>query len=254
MKISIITVCYNSEQTINEAIKSVLNQTYDNIEYIIVDGGSTDKTLRIITENETKFKGKLIWKSEKDEGLYDAMNKGIEMSTGDIVGFINSDDLFCDNEALEKIMKIFSLNQTLDSVYADLYYVDQNNTDKIRRKWITGKQKQFKYGWHPGHPTLYIKKEVYNKYGLFNLKYKLAADFEIMLRFLERYKISTFYLPECFVKMRLGGETNKSIRNVYKQNIECIKAFSENKIRINKILYPVYRLLPKLKQFLKKQI
>ncbi len=254
MKISIITVCYNSEQTINETIKSVLNQTYDNIEYIIVDGGSTDKTLGIITENETKFKGKLIWKSEKDEGLYDAMNKGIKMSTGDIVGFINSDDLFCDNEALEKIMKIFSLNQTLDSVYADLYYVDQNNTDKIRRKWITGKQKQFKYGWHPGHPTLYVKKEVYNKYGLFNLKYKLAADFEIMLRFLERYKISTFYLPECLVKMRLGGETNKSIRNVYKQNIECIKAFSENKIRINKILYPVYRLLPKLKQFLKKQI
>ena len=115
MKISIITVCFNSERTINETIKSVLNQTYDNIEYIIVDGGSKDKTLEIIKENEDKFNGKLIWKSEKDKGLYDAMNKGIKMSTGDVIGFINSDDLFCDNEALEKIMDIFnswlSINQ-----------------------------------------------------------------------------------------------------------------------------------------------
>lgn len=249
MKISIITVCFNSERTINETIKSVLNQTYDNIEYIIVDGGSKDKTLEIIKENEDKFNGKLIWKSEKDKGLYDAMNKGIKMSTGDVIGFINSDDLFCDNEALEKIMDIFNQNKKLDSVYADLYYVDQKNTDKIIRKWVTGKQKKFKFGWHPGHPTLYLKKEVYNKFGLFNIEYRLAADFEIMLRFLERFKITTHYLQEYLVKMRIGGETNKSIKNMIKQNIECIKAFSENEIKVNILLYPFYRLLPKIKQY-----
>ena len=251
MKISIITVSYNSSTTIRDTIDSVLNQTYPDIEYIIIDGSSKDTTVDIIKENESHFNGRMKWISEPDKGLYDAMNKGIQMATGNVVGIINSDDLFCDKSAIEKVMRIFEKNKSLDSVYADLFYVAQVDTSKIVRRWITGKQKQFKYGWHPAHPTLYIKKEVYNKYGLFNLDFKLAADFEIMLRFLEKYEISTCYIQEAFVKMRLGGETNRSLRNIYNQNVECIKAFHLNELKVNSLLYPFFRILPKLLQFKK---
>ena len=251
MKISIITVSYNSNLTIKDTIDSVLSQTYLDIEYIIVDGWSNDNTVDIIREYERSFNGRMKWISEKDSGLYDAMNKGIQMATGEIIGIINSDDLFCDKHAIEKVMHKFEENELLDSVYADLFYVAQNDTAKIVRRWKSGNQKRFKYGWHPAHPTLYIKKEVYNKYGLFNLDYKLAADFEIMLRFLEKYRISTYYLKEAFVKMRLGGATNKSIKNIYLQNIECLKAFQLNDIKVNVLLYPLFRILPKLIQFKK---
>jgi glycosyltransferase involved in cell wall biosynthesis len=244
-------VSYNSSTTIRNTIDSVLNQTYQNIEYVIVDGLSKDMTVDIIKEYEPSFNGRMNWISEPDNGLYDAMNKGIQMATGDVIGIINSDDLFCDKFAIEKVMQIFKENESLDSVYADLFYVAQEDTSKIVRRWITGNQKQFKYGWHPAHPTLYIKKEVYNKFGLFNLNYKLAADFEIMLRFLERYRISTYYLPEAFVKMRLGGATNKSFKNIYNQNIECIKAFRLNELKVNFLLYPFFRIIPKLFQFKK---
>jgi glycosyltransferase involved in cell wall biosynthesis len=229
----------------------VLNQTYQNIEYIIVDGLSRDTTVDIIQKYESSFNGRMNWISEPDNGLYDAMNKGIRMAKGDVIGIINSDDLFCDKHAIEKVMQIFAENESLDSVYADLFYVAQNETSKIARRWITGRQKQFKYGWHPAHPTLYIKKEVYNKYGLFNLDFKLAADFEIMLRFLEKYEISTSYIQEAFVKMRLGGETNKSLKNIYTQNVECIRAFRINGLKVNSLLYPFFRILPKLLQFKK---
>jgi glycosyltransferase involved in cell wall biosynthesis len=251
MKISIITVCFNSEKYITSAMESVLNQTYTDIEYIIIDGGSKDNTLNIIKQFEPKFNGRMKWISEIDNGLYDAMNKGIQMSTGDVIGLINSDDLFCDNLAIEKIMTIFNNDEQLDSIYADLYYVAQNDTDKIVRRWVTGKQRPFKNGWHPAHPTFYIKKGVYEKFGFFNLDFKLAADFEIMLRFLDKHNISTLYLPEPLVKMRLGGETNKSFKNIYRQNVECINAFSLNKIFVNKFLYPFYRTIPKLLQFKK---
>jgi len=251
VKISIITVIYNSELTIRDTFDSVLAQTYSDIEYIVVDGFSNDNTVDIIKEYEPKFKGRMHWISEPDKGLYDAMNKGISMATGDVIGIINSDDLFCDKFAIEKIMKVFEENALLDSVYADLYYVSQNNTSKIIRRWTTGKQKPFKNGWHPAHPTLYIKKEVYNNYGSFNLDFKLAADFEIMLRFIEKDKITTYYLREAFVKMRLGGETNKSLKNIYLQNVECIKAFRSNGLKVNILLYPLFRILPKLLQFKK---
>ncbi len=248
MKISIITVCYNSENTLEDTIQSVKEQSFKNIEYIIVDGNSKDHTLDIIKKN----KGIITkWISEPDKGLYDAMNKGIQMATGDIVGIINSDDLFCDDKAIDKVIKEFENNPELDGVYADLYYVDQNNTDRIVRKWVSGKQRKFKYGWHPGHPTLYLKKEIYDKYGLFDLDFKLAADFEIMLRFIEKHKIKIHYLPEFLVKMRLGGTTNESWKNIYDQNLECIRAFKKNELEVNSILYPFYRMVPKLFQFKK---
>jgi glycosyltransferase involved in cell wall biosynthesis len=249
MKLTIVTVCYNSEDTIASTIRSVLEQTYKDIEYIIVDGGSIDNTLSTIRKYEHKFNGNLYWVSESDNGLYDAMNKGIKMATGDVIALLNSDDLFCDERALEKVMNVFADNPKLDSVYADLYYVSQNDTNKIVRKWISGKQRLFSLGWHPAHPTLYLKKEVYQNFGLFNLDFKLAADFEIMLRFFDKHKISNVYLEQAFVKMRLGGESNKSFKNMYMQNIECIKAFEVNKLRVNKFMYPFYRLIPKLFQF-----
>ncbi len=251
MKISIITVSYNSEKYIASAIESVVSQTYSDIEYIIIDGGSTDNTVNIIKKFEPEFNGRMRWISQKDNGLYDAMNKGIRLATGDVIGLINSDDLFCDNLAIEKFMTIFNNNQQLDSIYADLYYVAQNDTDKIVRRWVTGMQRPFKIGWHPAHPTFYIKKVVYEKFGFFNLDFKLAADFEIMLRFLDKHTISTLYLPEPLVKMRLGGETNKSLKNIYRQNIECIKAFTVNQLQVNQFLYPFYRTIPKLLQFKK---
>ena len=248
MKISIITVSYNSDETIETTFQSVANQSYDNIEYIVVDGGSKDGTLDLIEKYAFTISK---WVSEPDKGLYDAMNKGIEMATGDVIGLINSDDLFCDNEAIKKVVEVFNSDVNLDSVYADLYYVSQFNTNNIVRKWVTSKQRKFKYGWHPAHPTFYIKKKVYEQYGLFNLNFKLAADFEIMIRFLEKYKITTKYLKHFLVKMRLGGETNKSLKNIYKQNLECIKAFRENGLSVNPVLYPLFRVLPKFFQFKK---
>jgi len=246
---SLITVSYNSSKTLSDTIQSVLNQTYYDIEYIIVDGNSNDNTIEIIKEFEPKFNGRMHWISEPDKGLYDAMNKGIRMATGDIIGIINSDDLFCDTEAISKVVNVFENDNLLDGVYADLYYVAQDDTNKIIRKWITGFQKPFCSGWHPAHPTLYLKSNVYIKHGLFDLNFRLAADFEIMLRFLDNHKIKIVYLPESFVKMRLGGETNKSIQNIYNQNIECIRAFEKNKIKVNKLLYPFKRLIPKLLQY-----
>lgn len=249
MKVSLITVAYNSAETIRDTIESVLTQTYPEIEYIIVDGKSSDNTVDIIKEYELRFDGKMKWISEPDKGLYDAMNKGISLSTGDVVGIINSDDLFCDNLALEKVINAFNADAHTDAVYADLFYVAQHDTERIIRKWITGVQKPFNAGWHPAHPTLYIKRKIYLMYGGFDLSFKLAADFEIMLRFIDRYKIKITYLQDSFVKMRLGGETNKSIKNIFNQNLECIRAFTKNGIDVNKLFYPIKRLIPKLIQF-----
>lgn len=249
MKFSLITVSYNSSQTIADTIESVLSQTYHDIEYIIVDGNSKDNTIEIVKSYEPLFSGRLRWISEPDNGLYDAMNKGVRMVTGDVVGIINSDDLFCDSEAISKVVSVFKNDNVLEGVYADLYYVAQDDTNKVIRRWVTGSQKPFSSGWHPAHPTLYLKNDVYKKYGFFDLNFRLAADFEIMLRFLDNYKIKISYLPESFVKMRLGGETNKSIQNIYNQNIECLKSFEQNKIKVNKLLYPFKRLIPKLLQY-----
>jgi len=249
LTISIITTCFNSEKYIRTALESVLEQTYPNIEHIIIDGNSTDNTVGIIQQYETLANGRMKWLSEPDKGLYDAMNKGILMATGDIIGILNSDDLYCDSFSIEKVMDIFNKDNTLDAVYANLYYVSQKDPAHIVRKWISKEQKPFQSGWHPGHTALFLKKKVYDDYGLYNLDFKLVADFELMLRIFDRYKIKACYLQEYLIKMRLGGVTNKSFKNIYKQNIECLKAFQCNQLTVNKFLYPFYRLLPKLSQF-----
>lgn len=246
MKISIITATYNSAATITDCIASINNQTYQDIEHIIIDGASTDNTLEIIKYTPNRVKQ---YFSEPDKGIYDAMNKGINLVTGDIVGILNSDDLYANNFIIEKIIQVFK-TKNVDCVHADLYYVNQNNTDKIVRHWRTRDYTPgaFKYGWHPAHATFFVRKEVYAKYGLFNLDFSLAADFELMLRLFERHKITSAYLSEPIVRMRLGGATSKNIKNIIKQNIECYKAFKVNGIKVSP-LYPFYRLLPKLKQF-----
>ena len=248
MKISLITVTFNSGGTLRDTIQSVLSQTYYDIEYIIVDGHSQDNTVDIIKEYEPLFDGRLKWISEKDQGLYDAMNKGFQMATGDMVGIINSDDLLAEATAIEKVIDCFEGHKDIDCVYADLYYVSQYDTSKIVRHWITGKQRSFSKGWHPAHPTFYVKREIYSKYGLFDLDFKFAADFELMLRFVEKEHIRLFYLPEPLVRMRLGGTTSKNLTNIRKGNIECLNAFRKNGIPVS-VLYPFYRLLPKLKQY-----
>lgn len=250
MKVSIITATYNSGLTLRDTIRSVLSQSYPNIEYIIIDGESKDNTLDIVSEYKDKI-SKVI--SEPDKGIYDAMNKGIRMATGDIVGVLNSDDFFASNNVIEKITNAFINQPDLDGVYTNLYYVKQNHPEITVRHWKSSEfiKGSFTKGWHPAHPTLYLKKSIYNKYGYFDLDFKLAADFELMLRFFEKYHIKTKYLDITTVRMRLGGATSKNISNIKKGNIECIKAFKKNGIEVSP-LYLVYRLLPKLKQFFKK--
>jgi glycosyltransferase involved in cell wall biosynthesis len=200
MKVSIITVSYNSQDTIEDTINSVLAQSYKDIEYIIVNGKSTDNTLDIVNKYRDKISNII---SEPDKGIYDAMNKGIRLATGDIVGILNSDDLYVDSKVISKIVKNIEKNKA-DCCWGNLVYVDKSDTNKIIRNWKSCEYKEslFKVGWAPPHPTFFVKKWIYEKYGLFDLNFPISADYEIMLRFLEKYKIKSCYIPEILVKMR----------------------------------------------------
>ena len=231
LKVSIITVVYNNKSTIKNAIESVLNQTYKNIEYIVIDGASTDGTIEIIESYANKM-DKFV--SEPDKGIYDAMNKGLKLATGDIVGILNSDDIYANNKVIETVADAFQKNDC-DAIYGDLVYVDKEDLNKIIRYWKSKPFKKglFKKGWHPAHPTYFVKKDVYDRYGLFNHDFKIAADYELMLRFMEKYNINTHYIPEVLVKMRVGGESNRSLKNILKANIECYKAWQINNLKIS---------------------
>ena len=249
-KISIITVVWNNASTIKDAIDSILNQTYENIEYIVVDGASTDGTVEIIQSYGDKI-SKFI--SEKDKGLYDAMNKGIGLATGDIVGILNSDDFYKSNDVLETVVNEF-IRKDIDCLYGDLEYVAAHDTDKIVRYWKSKEFEDglFQKGWHPAHPTFFVKREFYDKYGVFNLDFKIAADYEIMLRFLEKYKLKSFYINKTFVKMRIGGESNRSVLNITKANLESYRAWKVNGLYINPLRL-LLKPLSKLFQLLKRE-
>lgn len=227
MKVSIITVVRNSKGTIKDAIESVLNQTYKNIEYIIVDGGSTDGTVEIIKEYGNKI-DKFI--SESDNGIYDGLNKGINLASGDVVGLLHSDDLYNDNRTIEKVVDAFE-NEELDGVYGDLVYTYKKETGKILRYW---KSKPYSFellkkGWMPPHPTLFLKKQIYDKYGNFDLNFKIAADYDFMLRILGD-DVKVKYLPEVLYKMRVGGASNKSLKNIVQKSREDLRALKKNNI------------------------
>jgi glycosyltransferase len=215
LKVSIITACFNSAETIAATIASVKGQDYINIEHLIIDGNSMDATVDIIKQNAPNC----IIHSERDNGIYDAMNKGIILSTGDIVGILNSDDFYANSSIISKVVELFE-QVNCDAVYGDLVYVDANDTNRVTRKWISGKfsKQKFLYGWMPPHPTFFVKKEVYLKYGLFNLNVYTAADYELMLRLLFKFNIKVAYLQEILVKMRAGGASNISLKNRFLAN------------------------------------
>lgn len=243
MKVSLITVTYNSERTLQDTIDSVLSQSYQNVEYIIVDGASSDNTVDIIKQNVSRFAGRLFWISEKDQGLYDAMNKGIRMATGDVVGILNSDDVFMDDHVLEDVVSQFS--PSVDAIFGNLVFVDEFDTDKIVRCWTGTPYRSFQSGWHPAHPTFYVRRIIYDKYGLFDTSFQVSADFELMLRFIERFKIRANYFNRYMVKMRIGGESTGTLKNIIRGNLNVLRAFEKNNLSVS-FFYPVKRLLPKL--------
>jgi glycosyltransferase len=225
MKISIVTATYNSSLTVRDTLTSIRKQDYDHIEHIIVDGNSTDDTLQIV--DEFKHVSKII--SEKDQGIYDAMNKGISLATGDVIGILNSDDVYTNAQVISTVANIFS-DPAIKTSYADLQYVQQDNLNKVVRTWKAGNfsKRNFYYGWMPPHPTFFVKREVYDKAGLFNTSLKSAADYELMLRILIKHEIPAHYIPQVIVKMRAGGMSNASFKNRITANKEDRLAWKMN--------------------------
>ena len=227
--ISIVTVCFNSENTIKDTIDSVLNQTYGNIEYIIIDGGSIDGTVEFVQSYGDKI---ARFVSEPDKGIYDAMNKGIALATGDIIGILNSDDFYIDELVIEKVVKEFERN--IDCLYADLVYVRSENLNKVVRYYDSSQFAPSKvaYGWMPAHPTFFVKKDIYSKYGVFRTDLKIAADFDLMLRFLYTHSLTYFYMQKPIIKMRMGG-VSTSFSSVWINNIETLGACKSNGVKTN---------------------
>lgn len=249
MKVSIITVCYNSEKTIEDTIQSVIFQDYPDIEYIIVDALSSDSTMDIVKKYGNKI-AKVI--SEKDNGLYDAINKGIQLAEGDIIGLLHSDDIYYDLNVLSNVVREFKKHK-MDSLYADLLYVDKNDVKKVIRYWKskTYKDGLFKEGWMPPHPTFFVKRNVFERLGVYNLSLKSASDYELMLRFLHKFKISTFYLSRVIIRMRVGGKSNLSLSNRIRANKEDRLAWKINGLQPG-IFTMIRKPLSKISQFYKK--
>ena len=206
MKITLITVTYNSGKTIADCMESVLSQNYDNYEYLVIDGGSTDHTVEVIKQYEEKFQGRMRWVSERDKGIYDAMNKGIKMATGDVVGILNSDDYFTSSDVFETISKNFDISVS-DAIYGDIHFVHDGAPDKCVRYYSSKLFHPFwlRFGFMPAHPSFYCKRSVFEQYGLYRLDYKIGADYEMMVRLLKKHKIRAKYLKKDFVTMRIGG-------------------------------------------------
>jgi glycosyltransferase involved in cell wall biosynthesis len=241
-RISIITISFNSENSILETFQSVENQSFDNYEYLLIDGGSKDGTLNIA--NKQDHISEIV--SEPDKGIYDALNKGIKNSTGEIIGFLNSDDTFYDENSLQYIIDAFDKNT--DCVFGDLIYTDLN--ENIKRVWKGSEFKKggFKKGWMPAHPTFYCKRSVYEKLGLYDDSFKIAGDFELMLRFLEKHNIRSKYIPRTLVNMKVGGASNNGLKTKLDILKEEFRAFNQNDININELSY-IFNKAKKIKEF-----
>ena len=247
MKVSIITITYNSAETVEDTIQSVLSQSYPNIEYIIVDGASKDDTLSIVN----RYKDKIATiQSEPDKGIYDAMNKGVRLATGDLIGILNSDDFYADAQVISDIVKTVQ-SAGADGCYADLVYVDRNETSRVVRTWKSGEYRhgQFMRGWMPPHPTFFVKRAIYAKHGLYSLQLRSAADYELMLRLIHKHGISLAYLPRVITKMRAGGQSNVTLKNRWKANKEDRLAWKMNGLQPG-FLTLIRKPLSKLIQYL----
>jgi glycosyltransferase len=225
LKISVITVTYNSAATVRHALSCVADQDYPNIEHIIVDGASTDNTLNLV--GQFPHVHKVI--SEKDEGIYDAMNKGIRAAEGDIIGILNSDDVYVDEKVISAVARHFE-DPGMDACYADLQYVDRHDDNKVVRTWKSGtfSRSAFYWGWMPPHPTFFVRKTVYDRVGLFDTRLKSAADYEMMLRILLKHNMKASYIPRVIVRMRSGGLSNASFINRFRANQEDRLAWKIN--------------------------
>ena len=226
LSVSVVTACYNSAGTIDTTIQSVNSQSYSNIEHVFIDGGSTDATLDVIASIARTGHTVL---SEPDKGIYDALNKGIQRSTGDVVGFLHADDFYANDDVMDRIARCFAKPE-VQAVYGDLQYVSQADTTKVIRNWNT---KQFnpsrlKRGWMPPHPTLYVRKEWYQKIGGFDTNYRIAADYFSMLQFFSHPEFTADYLPQVLVKMRVGGASNRSLENIIQKSREDYSALKRS--------------------------
>lgn len=246
MKVSIITATYNSEVHIADCIKSVYNQTYNNIEHIIVDGASKDKTLEIINSTPNRIT-KVI--SEPDKGIYDAMNKGIKAATGDVIGILNSDDFFTSDNIIETVVDNFK-KDNIDALYGDVHFVNPDDLSKTVRYYSSAifRPALFRFGFMPAHPSFYMKKECYNKYGLYGLDYKIASDYDLLIRYLHKEKIKYRYIKRDFVTMRTGGVSTQNFNSNVTLNKEIVRACKKYGIYTNmfilsfKYLYKLFEL------------
>jgi len=247
MKISIITVVYNAQDTIEEAILSVASQTYPNIEHIIIDGASTDQTMSRIEQHKDKISHVV---SEPDKGLYDAMNKGIKLASGDVIGILNADDVYQDSTVLEQVMQAHQ-DVDLDACYADLVYVKEHDLTQVVRYW---KSRDYQTGlcftgWMPAHPTLFLKRQVYDQVGLFNTQLRYQADLEFCARLFEVHHIRSRYIPNLWVRMRLGGVTNNSVLTIFKGNWESYLALKTLGLKRHPISFFYLKFMPRIKQY-----
>ncbi|MEL5892855.1 glycosyltransferase family 2 protein [Bacteroides sp. GD17] len=231
MKITIITVTFDSDKTLSDTIQSVLAQTYQDIEYIIIDGLSKDKTMDIVKKYKPTFNGRLKWISERDQGLYDAMNKGIHMATGDIVGIINSDDFYHRADIVTKVVESFQ-DKTIQVVYGDVRFVNPDNLNKTVRYYSSKNfsPRYFRYGFMPAHPTFFTYRKYFEEFGYYKTDYRIAADYELLIRFLYTHQLKAKYLPLDFMKMRTGGTSTASFKSNLLLNKEIVRACRENGI------------------------
>jgi glycosyltransferase involved in cell wall biosynthesis len=226
--VSIVTVCFNSARTIRDTIESVLAQDYPKIQYIIVDGGSTDGTVGIVREYAERI---AVVISEPDRGIYDAMNKGIRAATGEVIGMLNSDDFYADTQVVSEMMRALC-ERHVEAVFADLVYVDPADTRRVRRYYDSGRWRpsRFRFGWMPAHPTFFIKRTWYERYGLFSLDYRIAADFEMLVRLLHTGRASYTHVRRPIVRMRAGGASTRGLKHSLLLNREIVRACRANGI------------------------
>jgi glycosyltransferase involved in cell wall biosynthesis len=250
MKVSIITVAYNAADTIADTIESVAQQDHVDIEHIIIDGASSDGTIEIVDRYRESL---AIVVSEPDQGIYDAMNKGLRMATGEIVGMLNADDIYADNGVISRVAGVFAEDEGLDGVYGDIVFVNRQSPQKTVRYWKSRPYRDglFEKGWMPPHPTFFVRSEVYRRYGDFDTRFRIQSDFDLCMRFMAIHHVRTRYLPGVMVKMRMGGVTSSGPVNVIKGNIEAYNACRKNGLKVSP-LFIARKILSRVPQFLRR--